>query len=265
MLYWYSGTGNSRHVARCLAEALCESDCRFIPRDMGVKTDVSLDLPLPSPKESCDDCVGFCFPVYSWGVPPIVLRLIETIESSVLEGKYVYSVLTCGDEAGLAGEMFRKALGRRGITLSAAFTIIMPNDYVLLPGFDIDSKQLEETKLHDSIPRMEHIIAAIRARKQVYEVHKGPKAWLKTTLVYPLFRKWGMQTKRWKVDTAKCISCGKCATHCPAGNITLVNSHPQWGRNCYSCTACFHICPVRAIDYGRFTKGKQQYYFPEKR
>lgn len=261
MLYWYSGTGNSRHIARCLASALGETDLRFIPRELGVVTDVSLDL--TSKTESHTGRVGFCFPVYSWGVPPVVLKLIETLDSSVLKDKYLYAVLTCGDEAGLAADMFRNALQRRGVTLNAAFTVIMPNDYVMLPGFDIDSKELEQTKLRDAMARLKQILPILQGGKDADDVYKGPMAWMKTKLVYPLFRKWGVQTKRWKVDTLRCVGCGKCVTHCPAGNIRLVDASPVWGRNCYSCTACFHICPVRAIDYGRFTKGKKQYFCPE--
>lgn len=263
MLYWYSGTGNSRHVARMTAQLIGEGRCRFIPSVLGVDTKADTDLSVGD--DLCGDMVGFCFSVYSWGVPPVVLKLVESLDVKAFEGKYVYAILTCGDEAGLAGDMFRKALAKKGVRLDAAFTVIMPNDYVMLPGFDIDSKELERKKLDAASARVAEIAGRLKARESVVDLFEGPMPWLKTRLVYPLFRRWGVQPKRWKVDTDKCIGCGKCVGVCPAGNVSLTDSrHPQWGRRCYSCTACFHICPVRAIDYGTFTKGKKQYFCPEK-
>ena len=59
-----------------------------------------------------------------------------------------------------------------------------------------------------------------------------------------------------------CIGCGKCRDACPAGNIALdCSSRPVWGPNCLSCTACYHICPRKAIAYGNITKSKGQYHF----
>ena len=37
----------------------------------------------------------------------------------------------------------------------------MPNNYVLLPGFDVDKKELEEKKLADAIPAVNQINASI--------------------------------------------------------------------------------------------------------
>lgn len=262
MLYWYSGTGNSRAVATQLARLLGEPDCRFIPSALGV--DTAADRNISAPGNAAADMVGFCFPVYSWGVPPVVLKLVETLPFETLQGKYLYAVLTCGDEAGLAAEMFRKALRRRGLMLSAVFTVIMPNDYVMLPGFNIDSKELQSEKLRKAEARVKEIAQRLESRETVNDVFQGSIPWLKTRLVYPLFRRWGVQTSRWKVDRAKCVGCGKCVVVCPAGNIRLTDTAktPEWGRRCYSCTACFHNCPTRAIDYGTFTRTKSQYTCP---
>jgi ferredoxin len=38
---------------------------------------------------------------------------------------------------------------------------------------------------------------------------------------------------------------------------------PIWLHNgrCTSCLACYHYCPVHAINYGRITRKRDQYYF----
>lgn len=260
MIYWYSGTGNSRHAARRLSELIHDSDLRFIPAVLGIKPEKQSGRK----KGNLDaDSIGFVFPVYSWGVPPVVLELIGRLDAKDLKERYVWAVLTCGDEAGLAAKMFQDALKRKGIGVSAIFTLIMPNDYVMLPGFSTDSPAVASQKIKDAEARLKYISGKLSAKKEMRDVHKGSLPWLKTKLVYPLFRRFGVQTKRWKVDADKCISCGKCAAACPAYNIHMEGGRPKWKKRCFSCTACFHVCPRRAIDYGSFTKGKPQYYLFE--
>ena len=46
----------------------------------------------------------------------------------------------------------------------------------------------------------------------------------------------------------KCISCGKCASICPAKAITMVNKKPVIDRNkCIKCYCCQEFCPVGAM------------------
>ena len=45
---------------------------------------------------------------------------------------YCFAVLTCGGAASAAPEMLAKALHARGVRLDAAFTVVMPENYVLL-------------------------------------------------------------------------------------------------------------------------------------
>lgn len=260
MLYWYSGTGNSKFVAEQIAKTINDSELKFIPDEVR-KLHAGEEI-----KIGKEATLGFCFPVYSWGIPPVVLDFIDSIPAEIFRDKYIYCILTCGDEAGLAAEMFCKHLNKRGVKANSLFTVIMPNDYVMLPGFDIDAKSLQHSKVEKAIRRIEEIACHVRERESIEDVFRGSWPKLKTRIVYPLFKKWGVQTSRWKVDADKCISCGKCASVCPAINITLKENKigkilPVWGKKCYSCTACFHYCPERAIDYGSFTKRKKQYHF----
>jgi ferredoxin len=236
--------------------------------------------------------VGFVFPIYSWGVPPIVLEWIAKIPAEELDGAYIYAVMTCGDEAGDALRMLLKAFRKRSVKLNASFTVVMPNNYVLLPGFSTDPLELEDDKLSRSLERIREIADTVKSGAEVCDVLRGKWPRLKTALVYPLFRRWGVQPSRWRVDAAKCISCGKCAAVCPVENIRLgvasasdeISENvsvveerqekagkacpekraegkrlPGWGRKCISCTACYHCCPVGAVSYGSFTGTKRRY------
>lgn len=63
--------------------------------------------------------------------------------------------------------------------------------------------------------------------------------------IYSLFNKFSLY--RYKVDDAKCIKCGQCATHC------LMNVDPVADANhleCIRCGKCKAVCPTGAIESG---------------
>lgn len=255
MVYYFSGTGNSTFVATTLANFL-SMKLLFIP-----EVDVA-NQPLP------EERILLVFPVYSWGVPPLVSKFIEGLGISFWErikdlGLSVDCVMTCGDEVALAPEMITKDLMKVGVTLNSIWSVIMPNNYVLLPGFDVDSKELEQNKLKRCERRILEIAQALSRGDRRIDVTRGSLPWLKTKLIFPLFKKWGIFPKKWHF-TLSCISCARCARICPMLNVTMQEQHPVWGSRCCSCLACYHVCPVHAVEYGNETRKKGQYLFPLK-
>ena len=56
-----------------------------------------------------------------------------------------------------------------------------------------------------------------------------------------------------KIDTAKCVGCGKCAEICPAKTIVITAKKARIeAKNCIRCFCCHEMCPVKAIDVKRF-------------
>lgn len=255
MILYFSGTGNSRYVARYLARRL--NDLSYdISRETS-KIDFTLLL------EGARQTLGFVYPVYSWGVPPVMERFIESIPEDVVEKIRhnripVWMVATCGDETGNAPEMFRNIMRRRGLGVKGLWSVIMPNTYVLLPGFDVDSDEVRRRKLADAPAIIESIAGKINGGVWEENVIYGSMPALKTRIVFPLFRRWGIFPGRWRAGD-ECVSCGKCASVCPVNNISLKDGRPHWKNDCVSCLACYHECPVHAVQYGSATRSKGQY------
>lgn len=54
-----------------------------------------------------------------------------------------------------------------------------------------------------------------------------------------------------RLETEKCIGCGRCADVCPGNLLFLEAGRAQLrdARDCWGCTACVKACPRAAICY----------------
>lgn len=248
MIIWFGGNGNSRMVAQLLASRLGEDTPVRITDLVGKTVSVS-------------GRVIWVMPVYSWGVPPIVRRFMREV---AFDGDAVHHlVLTCGDDCGLAADMWRSDAHKRGWRTGTASSVTMPNTYVFLPGFDVDTPEVTRRKLAQAPDAADRVAAAITSGSDPWDdgVTKGAMPWLKTRIVYPFFVRFMMSPRKFGVDRKACNRCGTCAAVCPVRNIKL-NPYPEWGDNCAFCLACYNRCPRHAVQYGSVTRGKGQYRGP---
>jgi len=250
MIFYFSGTGNSLHVAKVIA-AHQKNSLVSIPKAFRAKA-FSYSL-------SENELLGFVFPVYAWGPPKMVMDFVSKLQLS--GGKpFVFSVCTCGDEEGNTTQLLQKALSRKALPLSCAFSIKMPNNYI--PGFDVDSKEAEQKKLFDAELLLTEINRSLADRQSgVFRLLPGVLPTIKTAVVNPLFNRFAMNTKKFYA-TGDCSRCGLCARICPVQTISLQNK-PVWGRECTQCLACINRCPTRAIQYGNATVKRGRYAHPD--
>lgn len=246
MILFYSGPGNTRYIARQVAQALDEHDLRFIP-ELAREGHTTLRV---------EGALGIFFPVYAWAAPRLVTDYIARLSFS-RRPDYIYMVCTAGDEAGLTEQLFRQALARKGLKLDAAFSVIMPETYINLPGFRLDSDEAAREKLSRATATVGLIAEAVRQRRQISAVERGSMAWLKSRIINSLFYRLIITDLKFRSDE-RCTACGQCARVCPLLNITVA-TRPEWHGRCTNCMACYHACPVNAIRFGRQTDGKGQF------
>lgn len=250
MIICFSGTGNSRFVARRLAHRLGEEI--YMLEHEALRDFSKVDIP--------DRRVVWVFPTYSWGIPPVVVNAMLQSHCTSADAKH-HMVTTCGDDAGRIAVQWRRIMARKGYRAMHAASVIMPNTYTLMSGFDVDPETLADRKLLDAPARIDRIADVIAQGRAGDDIKAGSFAWFKSSVIYPWFVRHAMSPRPFGADPDRCTHCGLCVRECPCDNITpgADGGTPRWSDRCALCLRCYHICPSHAVYYGKKTHGKGQY------
>ena len=254
MIFYLSDTGNTEWAAKTIAEATNDK-LLFIPELLRAG---QCEFTLQERER-----LGFCFPVHGWRPPMIVREFIRRLVINS-EGHYVYALCTAGDDIGETMDIFRKDLSVRGIDLRAAFSLIMPESYLGLPFFNVDSPKKEKAKKDKAAAGLRDYVNDILQDREVSHLVLGHWPRINSRFLGGCFAKCLVTDKKFVVDSRLCVKCGICADVCPTKDIIGGLGHePQWKHDgsCLACFACYHHCPHHAINWGTLTKHKGQYFF----
>ena len=286
MIFYFSGTGNTKWAASKLAAATREDLISIAPYMRADDSSHNLAEPFIL-KEN--ERLGFVFPVHGWRVPKLVREFIckmkiqrEPSDASA-ENKakandclknrpFAYCVCTAGDSIGLTIENLNEVISQNpslqalGITeVSSSYSLIMPESYIGLPFMDVDPKEREIRKKENAAQELAVVCEEIFDRKEgINRLVKGPIPWFFTKVVGGFFENVLITDKRFHVEKDRCVKCGICANVCPVGDIKGGHGeYPVWlhHKDCLTCFTCYHHCPHHAIEFGNQTQKKGQYYF----
>ena len=120
MILYFSGTGNSKYVAKRIADALGDALVNLNDRSKASDT---------SPVET-DERVIIVTPTYAWRIPRVVRDWLRKTE---LRGaKRSWFVMTCGSEIGNADKYNRELCAEKAISCMGTAQIIMPENYIAM-------------------------------------------------------------------------------------------------------------------------------------
>lgn len=261
MIFYFSGTGNTRWAAEQLAEATGER-LLFIPEELRGDGEYTL-----APHEA----VGFCFPVHGWQPPHIVRRFIRGLKlrsSFSLRAHYCFALVTCGDSIGRTMPILEGELAKAGLVLNSSFALIMPESYVCLPFMYTDTPEREREKLEQAQQDLaQYSELIVQHKRGEHHVHRGLLPWTFSHVIGAYFNARMISDRKFTVDADRCIHCRRCEQVCPTGDVTLEGGEgkglPQWHHDdsCTNCLACYHHCPRHAINYGDITRKRGQYFY----
>ena len=272
MIFYFSGTGNSKWAAKTLA---LETGDTLVSIPEVFKSDCSFTL-------KKDEHVGFIFPIHGWRVPNIVKEFltkltIKTLGEDTSHVKhYCFCLVTAGDSIGKAMERFQQQLKsvtvNDALSLKAVCSLIMPESYVGLPGMDVDTKEKELEKKELASKQLKEFSNILKQHphkdsNQIWgwnQLIRGPIPSFFSGPVGGFFERFLITDKPFHVDSRRCVKCGICANVCPVSDIKGgLGFEPEWLHNgkCLTCFSCYHHCPHHAIEFGKRTQKKGQYFY----
>ena len=253
MIFYFSGTGNSKWAAKTLA---LETGDTLVSIPEVINSDCSFTL-------EKDEHVGFIFPIHGWRVPSIVKEFITKLTIKTLGEDtshvkhYCFCLVTAGDSIGKAMERFQQQLKsvtvNDALSLKAVCSLIMPESYVGLPGMDVDTKEKELEKKELASKQLKEFSNILKQRphkdsNQIWgwnQLIRGPIPSFFSGPVGGFFERFLITDKPFHVDSRRCVKCGICANN----------------GKCLICFSCYHHCPHHAIEFGKRTQKKGQYFY----
>jgi len=249
-IYYFSGTGNSLHVARELQRRLPESTLVPIVRLLDGDT-----------IKTGADTIGFVFPNFCLSLPIPFHEFLKRVD--LASAQYLFAICTRGGSQSEAFDYANILLKEQGKRLQAQLTINMPWNYpfgklnVISSSSDEEHLQRLEAEMQNKLDAFSpYILAketyAAEEADANYEVPRWQRVLFSLTsksFNYEMHRYMYQHLLSFYHD-ANCNGCGVCESVCLSHKIEMVDQKPVWkeATKCYACFACINFCPRRAIQ-----------------
>lgn len=232
-IVYYSGTGGTQRVAIAFEKAFTETGCEVLLQQLckNQKT-----------KNSEHDLLVLLFAVHACNAPEPIYRWLESIETVKNTSAVVISVSAGGEVTPNTACRLStiKRLEEKGYTVAYEKMLVMPSNWI------ISTKEPLAVMLLDILP--------VKVKSIVDHIDNGVNRRTKPKLMDRLFshigelekagaKKFGKKIK----VTEACNGCGWCKKSCPAGNISMDSSKPEFGGDCNLCLKCIYGCPQKAL------------------
>jgi Pyruvate/2-oxoacid:ferredoxin oxidoreductase delta subunit len=256
-LRYFTGTGNSLKVLTCCREVFIRNNHSVNIRPIKVGHHLPEDA----------DIIGFCFPVYAFGIPRICRKYLKQLRGfSKLQR--VFILITAGnkDESGFSVRECVKILRRKNCRIMYTDVVEMPVNWITY--MNPPSKEEAVKIIEKAMEQIQMLCQNILKGVIRYHPFNIPGRYGRFGLYkeYYLFRYLGVKNM-WRCfdlyDT--CNGCGLCAKICPTGSIKMVNQRPVWTSTCEQCMRCVNFCPKESIyqTMGGYTSGRNRYHEPD--
>lgn len=233
---YFSGTGNTKHCVSTFVKAI-NNDAISIPLE-------SKDTPNYIKKET--DTIVFGYPT-QFSNAPIFVRDYIMKNKDILKGKKIFIISTMGlfsgDGAGCTARLFKKI----GAKVIGALQIRMPDnvsDVATLKKSNEENREIickADKKIKESVNayiKGQPTKDGLSALNHVAGLF-GQRLWF--------YSKTKDYSNKIKIDTNKCIRCGKCTSICPINNLKMNSMGIEPKNKCTMCYRCISQCPQKAI------------------
>lgn len=249
-IYYFSGTGNSLHVAKELHKRVPNST--MIP---------IVNLLNEEAIHSNADLIAVVFPIYMAMAPLPIRKFFEKLE--VLPTQNVFAIATRIGTTHNAFKEIDKLLKKKGKCLDGYFSFNMASNdpkfnYKVPTQSEIDAL---EKIVHTELDSLTDIIL------QQKKYREKDKNYLTKLPFLGLISSMSLLSEKFKDNLyadEKCTGCGICERVCLSEKIKLIDNKPVWQETirCYKCSACLNYCPEQSVQIKSFTEKNGRYSHP---
>lgn len=145
MVLYYSGTSNSKYIAKCIASAL-ETDCLNLNERIKAEDTSSVQT---------EENVILVTPTYAWRIPHIVSGWLGKAE--LVGAKRIWFVMDCGSEIGNAAKYNQQLAAQKHLRYMGTAQIIMPENYIAM--FNAPQKEQARSIVEQAEPALQKALA----------------------------------------------------------------------------------------------------------
>lgn len=248
IVYYFSGTGNSRNVAFWLSQVA--SEMKIEPEVVNIVQTDRLNI-IPPPTGAL---LVFVSPVHGFNYPPVMLHyirrfpkgnnavLLMNTRAGMLIGKWITPGLS-GVTFFLSGAILRF----KGYHIKAMCPVNLPSNWISVhPGLNNPTiKYLHRKNKEIVVAFARKTLGGKSDFRALYEIAQD-------LLISPVALGYYFIGRFFLAKTyyasGDCIHCDLCIKRCPVKAIVKVDGRPFWTFRCESCMKCMSNCPVKAIE-----------------
>jgi ferredoxin len=252
LIFYFSATKNTLRLVNFAKEVLTQrfDEVELVNIEQFVYlSENKLTYVLPEEfSQKIDDCdkLGFAYPIHAFNAPEIVEKWVNSIPFRSNKKSY-FILKTAGEPMTLNDGSSRKIIQhllKKNYLCQNEFLYVMPY-YIMFRHASQVAVKMDQTMKKTLPLDLEVIRNQIETKEKVSIGTKVVSSLLR--IEQPGAHLLG---KHFKVDLTKCISCGKCLSHCPTKNIEKVDDKIVFHHRCLICMRCVAFCPAKAISIG---------------
>ena len=248
-MFYFSGTGNARNVARWMVDVWRERDRDAEAIDLAGMAVGAVDI-------GPDDDIGLASPTHGFNFPPITLAFLFGFPRTTF-GNRVFIINTRGGVrlfgvyvpglSGVAQLLAALVFALKGYRVAGMRPIDLPSSWISLhPG-------LREGAIRAIYERCEVVTRRfanrlLDGRRDLRALFDLPQDLLLAPISLGYYLVGRYFFAKSFIASAACDACGVCTGQCPVHAIRLVAGRPFWSHRCESCMRCMNHCPKRAIE-----------------